>query len=138
MSSFVSRSKAETLNPRLGLLAVALSTCPVSADTSVYREFPEPTLTQGRVIWLDNCEGCHGYGTAGAPIPMQPEEWRPRLAKDRATLYRHAIEGFFGEDDTMMPPRGGNDSLSDQEVRAAVDYMAALALSYLQQQEKLQ
>jgi cytochrome c5 len=100
------------------------------ADDAAYREFTEPQLVHGRTIWIDNCEGCHGYGTAGAPIPMVASEWRDRLDKPRSTLYRHAIDGFFGPDDTMMPPRGGNDSLTDDEVRAAVDYMAALAHSY--------
>ena len=126
------------MSPHLGLFAMVLSSGALAADSSVYREFADPALTQGRVIWMENCEGCHGHGIAGAPIPMQPGEWRTRLAKDRTTLYHHAINGCFGEEDTMMPARGGNDSLSDQEVRAAVDYMAALALSYLQQQEKSQ
>lgn len=116
-----------------GLLA--LSAGAAIADGTVYREFSDPQLMQGRIIWLDTCEGCHGYGTAGAPIPMVASDWRDRLNKPRATLYSHAIEGFFGPDDTMMPPRGGNDSLSDKEVRAAVDYMAALADYYQQATE---
>ena len=105
------------------------------ADNTAYRHFDGERLTQGRVLWLANCEGCHGYGTAGAPIPMVPAEWEGRLGKARETLYKHAIEGFFGPDDTMMPPRGGNEALTDDEVRAAVDYMAALATSYLEQGE---
>lgn len=108
------------------------------ADDSAYRQFDGAQLTQGRVLWLENCEGCHGYGTAGAPVPMVPSEWEGRLVKARETLYKHAIEGFFGPDDTMMPPRGGNESLTDDEVRAAVDYMAALATFYLKQGENIQ
>ncbi len=108
------------------------------ADPSAYREFDGTQLTQGRVVWLANCEGCHGYGTAGAPVPMAPDDWRARLQKSQAMLYRHAIDGFFGPDDTMMPPRGGNDSLSDDDVRAAVDYMTTLAHSYLQSEEQTQ
>jgi cytochrome c5 len=105
------------------------------AENAAYRSFEGAHLTQGRVIWLANCEGCHGYGTAGAPIPMVPDDWRSRLLKPRDTLYLHAIEGFFGPGDTMMPPRGGNDALTDIEVRAAVDYMAALADFHLKQGE---
>jgi cytochrome c5 len=43
------------------------------------------------------------------------------------TLYRHAIEGFFGPGGTMMPAKGANESLTDEEVTAAVDYMLRLA-----------
>ncbi len=42
------------------------------------------------------------------------------------TMYRHSIEGFQG-DSGMMPPKGGNTSLSDDEVKAAVDYMVQQA-----------
>ena len=96
----------------------------------------DPALAQGRAVWLDNCEGCHGYGIAGAPIPMQPDDWRQRLEQEPGVLYRRAIDGFFGPDDTFMPPRGGNQRLGDAEVRAAVDYMAALARSHIQQTEQ--
>ncbi|MDJ0740478.1 MAG: c-type cytochrome [Gammaproteobacteria bacterium] len=106
-----------------------------AADAPAYRHFDEPQLAHGRVVWLANCEGCHGYGTAGAPIPSAPADWRERVRKPLDVLYRHAIDGFFGPDDTMMPPRGGNPSLSDNDVRAAVDYMTRLAHSYLQQAE---
>jgi len=116
-----------------GLITVANGG--TSADAGAYRAFAGKQLVQGRAVWLENCEGCHGYGTAGAPIPMVTDDWRDRLMKSRETLYRHAIEGFFGPDDTMMPPRGGNDALSDAEVRSAVDYMATLADFYLQQGE---
>ena len=118
------------------LLLVSVAAQGVLADQSQYVQLPGKQLAQGRVLWLDNCEGCHGYGTAGAPIPMQPDEWEARLQQPMATLYQHAIDGFFGPDDTMMPARGGNDALTDDEVRSAVDYMAALARHFLNKQEK--
>ncbi len=37
-------------------------------------------------------------------------------------LYTHALDGFTGPAG-MMPPRGGNTALTDDEVKAAVDYM---------------
>jgi cytochrome c5 len=115
------------------LAAELLVTAPaVSADNSAYVELQGPGLTQGRVLWLANCETCHGYGIAGAPIPMQPSEWAARLEKGKRVLYKHAINGFFGPDDSMMPERGGNPDLTDEQVMAAVDYMAALATYYIQ------
>ena len=55
------------------------------------------------------------------------------MAGIASVLYSHAIEGFFGPDDTMMPARGGNPDLTDEEVKLAVDYMLALATYYLEQ-----
>lgn len=118
-------------------LLLALS-CGAPAESPAYRVFEGTRLAHGRAIWLANCETCHAYGIAGAPIPMQPDDWRARLAQGQATLYQHAIEGFFGPTDTMMPARGGNEQLSDDEVRAAVDYMTTLAHSYIHQAENTQ
>ena len=42
-----------------------------------------------------------------------------------AVLHEHAINGHFGPKGTMMPPRGGNDALTDDEVKSAVNYMVA-------------
>lgn len=124
------RGPVYTLALLLALFETAL------ADKAAYMELQGENLVRGRAIWLESCEGCHGYGVAGAPIPMNPQEWAPRLEKGKQTLYQHAIGGFFGPDDTMMPERGGNPDLSDAEVMAAVDYMTALAAYYIQRERK--
>lgn len=113
------------------LLSVALAD---AAETDRYVEFDAAGLGHGRQVWLQNCETCHGYGVAGAPIPMRPGDWAARVDKPRELLYGHAIEGFFGPEDTLMPARGGNEKLSDEEVMRAVDYMVELAKHYLGQQ----
>ena len=105
-----------------------------SGDKPAYVKFEGDNLANGRSIWIANCEGCHGYGFAGAPVPMEPADWQPRLAKGKTVLYEHAINGFFGPDDTMMPERGGNPKLTDEQVKAAVDYMTRLADYYIQQE----
>lgn len=108
-----------------------LSTCvPVYADEQ-YVLSDDQNISQGREIWLQNCETCHGYGVADAPVPMSSEDWSFRLAKGRQLLYTHAINGYIGPDYSMMPPRGGNDSLADKEVKLAVDYMVFLASYYI-------
>ena len=118
------------------LLFAMLTLCNAAmAESSAYLEFDSERLRDGRVIWLDNCEGCHGYGIAGAPIPKKPRDWEVRLAKGKDVLYGHAINGFFGPDDTMMPERGGNPELNDDQVKAAVDYMTELARWYIQHKE---
>ena len=97
------------------------------AHADKYPQYEQANLVQGRAVWLENCETCHAYGIAGAPLPDASGRWDERLAKGREALYEHAIDGFFGPGGTMMPPRGGNDALTNDEVTAAVDYMLKLA-----------
>ncbi len=78
----------------------------------------------GESVYKKTCALCHAAGVAGAPKPGDKAEWAARIAQGDETLYKHAIEGFTGEKG-MMPPRGGGSSLSDDEVKAAVDYMVA-------------
>lgn len=112
---------------RAALTALFCALCATAAGAADYPEFPGERLALGRSVWIVNCEGCHAYGIAGAPVPGDPDAWAPRIAKGRNRLYKHALEGFFGPGGTMMPSRGGNESLSDEQVTAAVDYMVRLA-----------
>ncbi|MEM8563756.1 MAG: c-type cytochrome [Pseudomonadota bacterium] len=114
------------------LYAVGLALASAITQAEKFPEFEGEGLESGRTIWLDNCEGCHAYGIAGAPLAGDPEAWNDRIAKGQETLYVSALEGFFGPMGTMMPPRGGNDSLTDEQVKAAVDYMVRLAQPALQ------
>lgn len=100
------------------------------AGDSRYKSFEDKHLQFGKDIWMQNCEGCHGWGVADAPIPLNYSAWEKRIAQGKAVLYKHALEGFFGPDDSMMPERGGNLELTDEEVKAAVDYMVELALTH--------
>lgn len=69
-----------------------------------------------------SCGACHDAGVAGAPALGDVAGWADRIAKGIDTLYDNAINGFQGEAG-LMPAKGGNISLSDDSVRAAVDYM---------------
>lgn len=109
---------------------------PTAIGSQAYILPENAPLKRGRDIWLENCENCHGYGTAGAPVPTRAEEWRNRVTKPLNVLYDHAIEGFIGEDYSMMPARGGNESLADEEVKSAVDYMVYLANFYIEDQQR--
>jgi len=114
-------------------LLLALAACPARAGD--WPRFAGETLALGRDVWLDNCEGCHAYGIAGAPLAGDAQAWAQRVQQGRETLYEHAMEGFFGPRGTMMPPRGGNDELTDEQVRAAVDYMVRLLPQELETEE---
>ncbi len=63
------------------------------------------------------CAACHASGAAGAPIVGDAGAWAVRLAKGTEVLYSNAINGIGA-----MPAKGGAE-LSDNTVRAAVDYM---------------
>jgi cytochrome c5 len=77
---------------------------------------------KGKSVYEGTCVACHGAGIAGAPKFGDKAAWAPHIAKGIATLHEHAIKGFQGKAG-MMPPKGGNMSLSDADVKAAVDYM---------------
>lgn len=62
---------------------------------------------------------------------MQPGDGKHRVVKVRPLLYQHAIDGFIGESYSEIPTRGGNEKLSDAQVKAAVDYMLFLANFYI-------
>ncbi|WP_119963917.1 c-type cytochrome [Simplicispira lacusdiani] len=80
----------------------------------------------GKAAYGKTCAMCHGAGVAGAPKPGDKADWGPRIAQGKDTLYKHAIEGFTGAKG-MMPARGGNSTMSDDDVKAAVDYMVGLS-----------
>ncbi len=63
------------------------------------------------------CAACHASGAAGAPIVGDAGVWAERIAKGTEALYSNAINGIGA-----MPAKGGL-SLSDNTVKAAVDYM---------------
>ena len=77
----------------------------------------------GRQVFDQTCHTCHSRGVAGAPKIGDRSAWRQHLAKGIKVLYAHAIHGYYGY--SFMPPKGGNESLTDGEVRAAVLYMVA-------------
>ncbi|MFV8819419.1 c-type cytochrome [Haliea sp. E17] len=108
-------------------LVAGLALLAGAAQGEDYPEFPGERFALGRSVWVENCATCHAYGIAGAPLATDASKWEPRVAKGRDVLYEHALEGFYGPGSTMMPARGGNDSLSDEQVTAAVDYMVKLA-----------
>ncbi|MBU0601378.1 MAG: c-type cytochrome [Gammaproteobacteria bacterium] len=91
-------------------------------------EFDDAHLQAGREVWLGTCRECHANSLSDAPQAKDRDAWRPRAAKGREALYRHALDGFEGPSGTEMPARGGNASLTDAEVKSAVDYMLKVAV----------
>lgn len=78
--------------------------------------------TVGKSVFGKVCSMCHAIGAAGAPKPGDKADWGPRIAQGNAVLHKHALEGFTGAKG-VMPPRGANAALTDDEVKAAVAFM---------------
>ena len=75
----------------------------------------------GGTIYQNLCGGCHTAGVAGAPKLVRAD-WTARMAQGMDVLHRNAIEGFQGEAG-IMPAKGGNPALTDEQVIATVDWM---------------
>lgn len=76
----------------------------------------------GPTVYNSVCGACHNTGAAGAPKAGDKAAWAPRIAQGKDTLYKSALGGK-----NAMPARGGVATLSDDEVKAAVDHIIGLA-----------
>lgn len=89
---------------------VNIGTAPVAVASSAGAD--------GKGTYSASCAACHASGVAGSPKLGDKAAWKARIAQGESTLFDHAINGFKG-----MPAKGGNASLSDDDVKAAVTYM---------------
>lgn len=87
---------------------------------------PVATALSGPQVFNEACIACHGSGIGGAPMLTDKAGWAGRAAQGQDVLYQHALEGFAGSSG-YMPPKGARMDLSDDEIRAAVDYMVSEA-----------
>lgn len=88
---------------------------------AVLKKEPEPTpeiLARGQAVYAQDCARCHDTGLTGAQKLTDTAAWDALIKQGKEYLYKAAIEGTLGG-----PARGGNDKLSDADVKAAVDYM---------------
>lgn len=76
----------------------------------------------GDAIVDKNCKVCHSIGLANAPKldAGAKADWEARLAGGYDAIVASAIKGKGG-----MPPRGGDPSLTDDEISAAIKQMLA-------------
>lgn len=81
-----------------------------------------PAGGAGEKVVAQACALCHNTGMMSSPRLGNAEDWAPRIEKGIDVLYANALDGL-----NMMPARGGNPSLSDDDVKAAVDHMVSLA-----------
>jgi len=129
LASFASSEVNEKLDARSEVEnsdALAERIAPVGTFSATTTE-PQPTVAIAPVVLsgeeaYSSCAACHSTGVAGAPKLGLKNAWTDRISKGSETLYNNAINGFQGASG-YMPAKGGNSALSDESVKAAVDYM---------------
>ncbi|MGM0983280.1 MAG: c-type cytochrome [Pseudomonadota bacterium] len=89
-----------------------------SSEEAASGDEPSHAGIDGEAIYNQVCMACHETGAAGAPVRGNADQWTDRMSKGMETLYDHSINGF-----NAMPAKGGNPNLSDDEVKAATDYL---------------
>jgi cytochrome c5 len=72
----------------------------------------------GADIYAKSCVACHTSGVLGAPKLQDAADWAPRLEKGFDAIWQSAIKGI-----NAMPPMGTCSSCSDDDIKAAIEYM---------------
>ena len=80
--------------------------------------FSEETLATGKMVYAQTCAACHAAGLVGAPKIGDKEAWSAHIEHGLDHMVESVIKGKGA-----MPAKGGNASLSDDEVKAAVSYI---------------
>jgi cytochrome c5 len=75
-------------------------------------------LDPGESLYNTVCQACHTAGIAGAPKTGDKTAWSERVKLGNDTLSKSVINGK-----NMMPARGGATNASNDDIRAAVDFM---------------
>ena len=89
-------------------------------------EVATATPADGKSVYDMACTVCHTAGIAGAPKIGDGADWGPRIDQGLDVLIEHALNGFTGSKG-VMPAKGGNASLTEADVAAAVEYMVGSA-----------
>ncbi len=77
-------------------------------------------LVNGEQVYNNLCMACHTPGMFGAPKMGDKSLWNTRIAQGMTLLVHHSINGI-----NAMPPKGGDLSLSDKEIKNAVAFMVS-------------
>ena len=73
---------------------------------------------QGQGIYMNFCAPCHASGVAGAPKTGDKAAWGARAKLGLDAMVASVIKGKGA-----MPPKGGQMSLTDGDIKSAVQYM---------------
>ena len=99
--------------PAAPVAAAAATTVAAAAPAAASAAGP----VDGEAVYKQACAACHASGAAGAPKSGDKAAWAPRIKKGEEALVASALKGIG-----VMPPKGGNASLTEAQIRAAVAY----------------
>lgn len=105
------------------LAAVTSTATAIAAVASTTTEETVVDHSAGEAIYKNSCFACHDSGVAGSPKIGDKDAWSSRIAAGAESMHQAAINGIGA-----MPAKGGNMGISDDDVKAAVDYMAAKSM----------
>jgi mono/diheme cytochrome c family protein len=111
-----------TVRSSLLLLVFGLAPLLFSAGMTQATSHGEET---GEEIFMRSCVACHGTDGAGTMpgIPGLSGQGGP-MEKTDAALMRSILEGVdSGNTPTPMPPRGGDETLSENGARLVLDFL---------------
>jgi cytochrome c5 len=80
----------------------------------------KPAAAEGKAVYDQTCVACHMQSVAGSPKLGDKPAWAPRIDTGMDSLVQSVLKGKGA-----MPPKGGNASLSEAQVRAAVEFMVS-------------
>ncbi len=116
IAAFASHNSPEALEARVA----AVGSLNISGENAGASDSSAPQ--DGEAVYNTTCAVCHGAGLSGAPVLGEIDDWEDRIEEGMDTLVKRAIRGYSGNSG-VMPPKGGNASLSDNAVTAAVQFM---------------
>ena len=94
------------------LIGLGLATLAASGTTAIAGE--------GAEIYQTRCASCHASGVAGAPKLGDKEAWAPRIETGEDAMLATVVKGKGA-----MPPKGTCMECSEDQLRAAVQYMVS-------------
>jgi len=91
------------------------------AAAQAHQDHAKPAgAVDGKAVYDKVCFACHQQSVAGSPKLGDKEAWAPRIKAGTDALVQSVIKGKGA-----MPPKAGNPSLSEAEIRVTVDFMVS-------------
>lgn len=114
----VQKAVSERIKPMGGVYVGSVPADVASGTTQTAPVQVASAELSGEQVYQQVCASCHAAGVLNAPKPGDAAAWDARMAKGIEAVYASAINGIGA-----MPAKGGRPDVSDESVKAAVDFM---------------